>query len=184
MTFDRIIYWQSNLQIPSQSFQHIIPDPPVLFCGNLYFNFYCSRAPRWVKRPNHSRNLSFRNHRWVKMAIYSRNLSFTVPRWVKSPICSRDSVFRRRLLDFSGVPNVAVFCLNSKIPDIFHPASITPGSTCLHLVSFPLTPAADLGTHSRAVGGTSLEADSLPPIILSCNPQYWFPDISQDQFLL
>ena len=94
-------------------------------------------------------------------------------------------IFRRRLLGFSGVPNVEGFCLNSKIPDIFHPASITPGSTCLHLVfspsrslpsftsshQFPATPAADLGTHYRAVGGTSLKADSLPPIILSCNPQ-------------
>ena len=64
------------------------------------------------------------------------------------------------------------FARDSKIPDIFHPASITHGSTCLPLVSFPLTPAADLGTHYRAVGGTSLEADSLTPIILSCNPQY------------
>ena len=159
MTFDRIIYWQSNLQIPSQSYLHIISDSPVLFCGNLNFNFYCSRAPRWVKRPTHSRHLSFRNHRWVK-----------------SPICSRDSVFRWRLLDFSITPG-------SNLPQptiLFSPPPHTP------LLSFPssLTPAADLGTHPRAVGGTSLEADSLPPIILSCNPQYWFPDISQDQFLL
>ena len=82
------------------------------------------------------------------------------------------------------------FAKYSKIPDIFHPASITPGSnlpqpTILFsppphtpLLSFPssLEPAADLGTHSRAVGGTSFEADSLPPIILSYNPQHRFPD--------
>ena len=94
----------------------------------------------------------------------------------KKPVLLTDLIFRRRLPSFSGVPNVEVFCLNSKIPDIFHPASITPGSTCLHLVSSLLTPAADLGTHSRAVGGTSFEADSLPPIILSYNPQHRFPD--------
>ena len=78
------------------------------------------------------------------------------------------------------------FAKYSKIPDIFHPASITPGSNLPHptilfspppshpLLSFPssLEPAADLSTHSRAVGGTSLEADSLPPIFRSRNPQY------------